>query len=144
MLRDSPTGVLDKPLMEAAAGLLGNSSNWAPGTKIGPYQITGRLGEGGMGVVYRATDTRLGRTVAIKTTSREFVGRFLQEARAIAALNHPHICTLYDIGPNYLVMELVDGKPLSCPQQLDAAFATPSRSPTHSMPRTAVGLRIAT
>ncbi len=122
LLREASSGQLDKPLMEAAASLLSNSSSWEPGAKIGPYQIVSRLGEGGMGVVYRALDTRLDRSVAIKTTSREFSGRFQQEARAIAALNHPNICTLHDVGPDYLVMELVDGKPLSCPQPLDAAI----------------------
>ncbi len=66
-----------------------------------------------MGQVFRATDTRLGRPVAIKISNEEFIGRFQQEARAIAALNHPNICTLYDVGPDYLVMELVDGETLA-------------------------------
>jgi serine/threonine protein kinase len=66
-----------------------------------------------MGQVYPATDTRLGRTVAIKISREQFSARFEREARAIAALNHPHICTLYDIGPNYLVMELVEGERLA-------------------------------
>jgi serine/threonine protein kinase len=60
-----------------------------------------------MGQVYKARDTRLGRAVAIKVSSRQFNARFEREARAISALNHRHICTLHDIGPNYLVMELV-------------------------------------
>ena len=66
-----------------------------------------------MGDVYRAVDTRLGRAVAIKVTQRQFVQRFEREARAISSLNHPHICTLYDVGPNYLVMELVDGETIA-------------------------------
>jgi serine/threonine protein kinase len=68
-----------------------------------------------MGVVYKARDTRLDRTVAIKKSSEAFSERFEREAQAIAALNHPHICHLYDVGPDYLVMELVDGKPLAGP-----------------------------
>src|SRR5690348_12116148 len=83
------------------------------GDKLGPYEIAGPIGKGGMGEVYRATDTRLGRAVAIKVSSREFNDRFEREARAISALNHPNICTLYDVGPNYLVMELVEGELLS-------------------------------
>ncbi len=101
------------------------------GTRLGPYEIVGPLGAGGMGEVYRATDTRLGRAVAIKTVNTPFSARFEREARAISALNHPHICTLFDIGeavipspesriPNpepvhYLVMELVEGDPLRGP-----------------------------
>jgi serine/threonine protein kinase len=83
------------------------------GDKLGPYEITGLIGKGGMGEVYRGTDTRLGRPVAIKVSSREFNDRFEREARAISALNHPNICTLHDIGPNYLVMEYIEGDMLS-------------------------------
>jgi serine/threonine protein kinase/dipeptidyl aminopeptidase/acylaminoacyl peptidase len=83
------------------------------GDKLGPYEITGLIGKGGMGEVYQGTDTRLGRLVAIKVSSREFNDRFEREAKAISALNHPNICTLYDIGPNYLVMEFVEGELLS-------------------------------
>ena len=75
------------------------------GTRLGPYQILGAIGAGGMGEVYRASDTRLGREVAIKVSSEQFTERFEREARAISALNHPHICTLYDVGPNYLVIQ---------------------------------------
>jgi serine/threonine protein kinase len=85
----------------------------APGATLGPYRIDALLGAGGMGQVYRATDSRLGRTVAIKISREQFSARFEREARAIAALNHPHICTLYDVGPNYLVMELVEGETLA-------------------------------
>jgi serine/threonine protein kinase len=66
-----------------------------------------------MGEVFRATDTRLGRAVAIKTCHEQFGERFHREVRAISSLNHPHICTLYDVGPNYLVMELVEGETLA-------------------------------
>ena len=88
-----------------------------PGAKLGPYEILSRIGEGGMGQVWKARDTRLDRTVAIKTSAAKFSERFEREARAVAALNHPHICTLYDVGPNYLVMELVEGESLA--QRLD-------------------------
>jgi Tol biopolymer transport system component/predicted Ser/Thr protein kinase len=91
------------------------------GETIGSYRITAKLGEGGMGEVYRATDTRLGREVAIKIAKEQFSERFEREARAVAALNHPNICHLYDVGPNYLVMELVEGSPLKGPLPLDEA-----------------------
>jgi eukaryotic-like serine/threonine-protein kinase len=84
-----------------------------PGARLGPYQVECKLGEGGMGEVFRAVDTRLGRSVAIKLVHEHFSARFEREARAISALNHPHICTLYDIGPNYLVMELLEGETLA-------------------------------
>jgi hypothetical protein len=80
---------------------------FSAGDKLGPYQIAESVGKGGMGEVYRRTDTRLGRPVAIKVSAREFNDRFERKARAISDLNHPNGCTLYDIGPNYLVMELV-------------------------------------
>ena len=85
-----------------------------PGPRqVGPYLIEGSLGAGGMGEVFRATDTRLNRAVAIKFCNARFIERFAREARAISALNHPNICTLYDVGPNYLVMELIEGQTLS-------------------------------
>ena len=93
------------------------------GTRLGPYEIQGALGAGGMGEVYRAIDTRLGRTVAMKILPSESAAapelrrRFEQEARAASALNHPHICALYDIGRDSgiddLVLEYVDGDPLT-------------------------------
>jgi len=90
-----------------------------PGTRLGPYLVENKLGEGGMGEVFRAVDTRLGRAVAIKVVHRQFDERFEREARAISSLNHPHICILYDIGPNYLVMEYVEGTPLKGPLPVD-------------------------
>ena len=93
-----------------------------PGSRLGPYEIVSALGAGGMGEVYRARDTRLDRIVAIKVSKEQFSERFEREARAIAQLNHPHICQLYDVGPNYLVMELVEGAPLKGPLPLDKAI----------------------
>jgi len=75
-----------------------------PGTTLGPYQVTAKIGEGGMGEVYKARDTRLDRTVAIKVLPEHVAAdpdlkqRFEREAKTISSLNHPHICTLYDIG----------------------------------------------
>lgn len=83
------------------------------GAKLGPYEILDRIGAGGMGEVYRARDSRLGRDIAIKISAEQFSDRFEREARAIAALNHSNICTLFDVGPNYLVMELIDGPTLA-------------------------------
>ena len=89
------------------------------GTRLGPYEILSRIGSGGMGEVWRANDTRLGRAVAVKVLPAEFEtnaqlrGRFEREARTISQLNHPHICTLFDVGENYLVMELLEGETLA-------------------------------
>src|SRR5215472_2940464 len=95
----------------------------ASGTKLGPYETVAPLGAGGMGEVYRGHDTRLDRIVAIKilpahlSSSAELNARFAREARAVSALNHPHICHLYDIGSQdgvaYLVMEYLDGESLA-------------------------------
>src|ERR1700674_1912980 len=95
----------------------------APGTQLGPYEITAPLGAGGMGEVYRARDTRLERTVAIKILLEHFSAdpvrkqRFEREAKTISSLNHPHICVLYDVGHqdgiDYLVMECVEGETLA-------------------------------
>jgi len=95
----------------------------APGTKLGPYAIAGPLGAGGMGEVYRACDTRLDRTVAIKILPHHFSNdplskqRFEREAKTISCLNHPHICTLYDVGQqddvSFLVMECIEGETLA-------------------------------
>jgi serine/threonine protein kinase len=83
------------------------------GDRLGPYEVTSQIGVGGMDQVYRAHDTRLHREVAIKVSTEQFSERFEREARAVAALNHANICTLFDIGPNYLVMEYVEGEMMS-------------------------------
>jgi serine/threonine protein kinase len=115
---------LEVPPMEDMAAALAADAEptqrfGAPGTvslqagaRLGPYRIETVLGVGGMGEVYRAVDTRLDRNVAIKISREEFSARFGREARAISSLNHPNICTVYDVGPNYLVTELVDGETL--------------------------------
>jgi serine/threonine protein kinase len=95
----------------------------SPGEKLGPYEILAQVGEGGMGAVYKARDTRLNRTVAIKVSNEEFSERFEREAHAVASLNHPNICTLHDVGPNYLVMEFIEGKPLQGPLPAEKAIA---------------------
>ncbi|MFL6354236.1 MAG: serine/threonine-protein kinase [Bryobacteraceae bacterium] len=92
------------------------------GTRLGPYEIMSRIGAGGMGEVYKARDPRLDRIVAIKVSQENFSDRFEREARAVAALNHPHICTLYDVGPDYLVMEYIEGAPMKGPLPLDRAL----------------------
>ncbi len=84
----------------------------AAGSKLGPYEVLAMIGKGGMGEVYRAHDPRTGRDVAIKVSAERFSERFDREVRAVAALNHLNICTLYNVGPNYLVMELVEGESL--------------------------------
>jgi len=94
----------------------------APGTRLGPYEITVPLGTGGMGEVYKARDTRLNRTVAIKVSNEQFSERFEREAHAVAALNHSNVCTLHDVGPNYLVMEYIEGVPLSGPLPVQQAL----------------------
>src|SRR5271169_1411438 len=91
------------------------------GERLGPYEVLALIGAGGMGEVYKARDTRLDRIVAIKVSQERFSDRFEREARAVAALNHPHICTLYDVGPDYLVMEYVEGAPLKGPLPLEKA-----------------------
>ena len=85
----------------------------SPGDSTGPYEILSPIGAGGMGEVYRARDPRMGREVAIKISAERFSDRFEREVHAVAALNHPNICHLYDVGPNYLVMELVEGPTLA-------------------------------
>src|SRR3954451_16229944 len=95
----------------------------ASGTRLGPYEILSPLGAGGMGEVYRARDTRLERSVAVKvlpahlSDNAEFKQRFEREAKAISQLSHPHICALYDVGNaagvEYLVMELLEGQSLA-------------------------------
>jgi Tol biopolymer transport system component/tRNA A-37 threonylcarbamoyl transferase component Bud32 len=89
---------------------------------LGPYEILAPIGAGGMGEVYKARDTRLDRLVAIKISKEKFSERFERETRSIAALNHPHICQLHDVGPDYLVMEYIEGLPLKGPLPLDQAI----------------------
>src|SRR5260370_35435444 len=83
------------------------------GDNLGPYEILAPIGKGGRGEVYRARDKRLNREVAIKVSAERFSERFEREARAIAALNHPNICTRHDVGPNYLVRQLAEGPSLA-------------------------------
>ena len=135
LAQENNKGLLDRP----AADLLSESGavSLAAGAQLGPYRIEARVGAGGMGEVFRATDTRLHRTVAIKILPRGYVGdagrrrRFLQEARAASALNHPHICALYDIGnqdgTDYLVMEWLEGETLEA-RLRDDPFARPAAS----------------
>src|ERR1700722_3848169 len=103
----SREGILNRP----AADLLNDSSvpMLGAGAQLGPYKIEAPIGAGGMGEVWKARDTRLNRIVAIKVSKEQFTERFEREARAVAALNHPNIAALYDVGPNYLVMEYVEG-----------------------------------
>src|SRR5688500_894535 len=91
----------------------------APGSRLGSYEIVAPIGAGGMGEVFKARDTRLDRNVAIKILPAEYASdaqlklRLQREAKTISQLNHPHICTLYDVGENYLVMELLEGDTLA-------------------------------
>ena len=102
--------------------VISSSLSLSSGDKLGPYEILGPLGAGGMGEVYRARDPRLGREVAIKVSAEKFNERFAREARVVASLNHPNICALYDVGPNYLVMELVEGQsPQGIGRKFDSA-----------------------
>src|ERR1700722_11410698 len=111
--------VLDRPAWEGRESLLKHDGPLqvetpvSVGAQLGPYRIDRKIGQGGMGTVYRATDTRLDRSVAIKVSRSLFDERFEREARAISSLNHPHICTLHDIGPDYMVMELVEGETMA-------------------------------
>ena len=106
------------------------------GTRLGPYTIESLIGSGGMGEVYKAHDERLNRTVAIKRMIADDVSRFQSEARAIAAINHPHICQIYDVGPDYLVLEYLQGEPISGPVTRDEAVRLASQMPTPCTRRT--------
>jgi Tol biopolymer transport system component/predicted Ser/Thr protein kinase len=111
-----------KPWAAAAAEeLIADRVSLHSGQRLGPYRIDSFLAAGGMGAVYRATDTRLHRQVAIKVSTARFSERFEKEARVIASLNHPNICQLYHVGPNYLVMEFVEGEPLKRPLPVEKA-----------------------
>src|SRR2546426_6056995 len=96
-------------------------SSIMPGSRLGPYEVLALIGAGGMGEVWKARDTRLDRIVAIKVAREQFSERFEREARAVAAMNHPNICQLHDVGPNYLVMEFVEGPPLQGPLPVEKA-----------------------
>ena len=118
--QDAAEVVLDSPVWSTAAPLFDDLPAPQPGASLGPYRIEAHLGEGGMGTVFRGTDTRLDRRVAIKVLpvgvgrDPQVRARFAREARAIAALTHPSICTLYDVGrhddTDYLVMEYLEGE----------------------------------
>src|SRR5271156_2867382 len=95
---------------------------FSAGDKLGPYEILAAIGAGGMGDVYKARDTRLDRIVAVKVSKEQFSARFERETRTVAALNHPNICTLYDVGLNYLVMEYVEGEPLKAAPSVDGVM----------------------
>jgi len=118
-LLDQESELLHAPAWQQGPSLLAGQQALAPGAQLGRYRVVGILGSGGMGEVYRATDARLRREVAIKVLPEHLAhdsearARFEREARAVAALNHPHICALYDVGPDYLVMELVEGPTLA-------------------------------
>jgi serine/threonine protein kinase/Tol biopolymer transport system component len=107
------TGSFEPWAARAAAHLIDAPASLQPGQPLGPHRIECFLAAGGMGEVYRAIDTRLNRAVAIKVSAGRFSERFEREARVIASLNHPNICTLYDVGPNYLVLEYVEGPTLA-------------------------------
>lgn len=98
------------------------ATSFAAGAMLGPYRLIRPAGSGGMGEVWKALDTRLDRTVAVKISKVEFTERFEQEARTVAALNHPHICQLFDVGPNYLVMEFIEGVSLKGPMEVERAL----------------------
>ena len=97
-------------------------TTWTKNTQLGPYALISPIGTGGMGEVWKARDTRLNRIVAVKRLKEEHRKRFEHEARSIAALNHPHICQLYDVGPDYLVMEYIEGTPPQRPLPADKAI----------------------
>jgi Tol biopolymer transport system component/predicted Ser/Thr protein kinase len=106
----------------AAAQLIAAPVTLQPGHLLGRYRIESFVAAGGMGQIYRATDTSLNREIAIKVCAERFSERFEREARVIASLNHPYICRLYDVGPNYLVMEFIDGQPLKGPLPVERAI----------------------
>jgi serine/threonine protein kinase len=106
----------------AAAKVISAPRTLQPGEHLGPYEILSFIAAGGMGGVYRAHDPRTGRDVAVKVCAGRFGERIEREIRAIAALNHPNICTLFDVGPNYLVMELIEGESPKGPLPVETAL----------------------
>jgi len=112
------------------------------GTRLGAYEILVPIGAGGMGEVWKARDTRLGRSVAIKVLNKEHMQRFEREARAIAALNHNNICTLYDVGPDYLVMEYVEGAAIKGPLPIEGALRLAIQIAAAPSPRGENGVRL--
>ena len=139
--------ILDQAALDLLTGA--TQTQVIVGSQLGPYRIEALLGQGGMGQVFSAIDTRLGRKVAIKVSHEHLSERFGREAKAISSLNHPHICTLYDVGPNYLVMERVTAKRLprasrkaSSPSRksCNSASRSPTRWPrrTRKVSRTAI------
>jgi serine/threonine protein kinase/WD40 repeat protein len=123
LLANHQEGADSKPWAAAvAAQLIDSPVSLHAGQRLGPYEILEPIGAGGMGQVYKARDTRLKRDVAIKICAAQFSERFEREARVIASLNHPNICQLHDVGPNFLVMELVEGETLSGPLPLETAL----------------------
>ena len=125
------------------------------GDKLGPYEILSAIGAGGMGEVYKAHDSRLNRDVAIKVLPEHIAkredlrARFEREARAVASLNHPNICVLHDIGPGYMVMELIEGETLVARIEKGRfrsirPLNTPRRSPTRSTAPIGLALPIGT
>ncbi len=139
--QDAESVVLDRPVWAAAARLFEDGSDFRPGATLGPYRIESPLGAGGMGEVFRATDTRLNRQVAIKVLPTgvaldpQMRARFAREARAVAALTHPHICTLYDVGRHddvdFLVMEYLEGDTLAV--RLAASRLSLDQALTHAI-----------
>jgi serine/threonine protein kinase len=114
LLANHCKGADSKPWAAAAAAqLIDKPASLEPGQCLGPYRIESFVAAGGMRQVYRASDTRLNREVAIKMSAARFSERFEREAKVIASLNHPNICQLHDVGPNYLVMEFVEGPTLA-------------------------------
>jgi serine/threonine protein kinase len=113
LAQDARKSPVDRSLWPGRDGKPVTQANATENLTFGAYRLIARIGEGGMGVVYSALDTRLDRKVAVKVSQSRYSTRFERESRVIAALNHPNICTLYDVGPNYMVMELLDGETLA-------------------------------